>query len=81
MPEGWLIGRASYLVEPHPAGSLLISSMDFRVRGPGRVLEAVLQKVLAHDARRDDQRLAGLLETTTSRRRDAGSTPAHPASR
>jgi hypothetical protein len=81
VPDGWLVGRASYFVEPHPAGSLLVSSMDFQVRGPGRVLGAVPRRVLAHDASRDDERLAGLLGTTAPGRRDACSAPGHPATR
>ena len=62
IPEGWLSGRASYLVEPRPGGSVLISTMTFGTRGHGRAIEGVLRRLLAHDAGRNHARLKALLE-------------------
>lgn len=62
IPAGWLSGRASYEVVPREEGSLLISRMEFRAAGPGRVLEPLLARILAHDARQDEERLKRILE-------------------
>jgi Polyketide cyclase / dehydrase and lipid transport len=67
IPAGWLSGRASYEVEPRAAGSLLISRMEFRAAGPGRLLEPLLARLLEHDARRDEDRLKQLLERSEDR--------------
>jgi uncharacterized protein YndB with AHSA1/START domain len=60
--EGWLSGRASYEVEPRGAASLVTCRMEFCAARWGRVLEPLLARVLARDARRDDKRLKVLLE-------------------
>lgn len=62
IPAGWLSGRASYEVTPRGEGCLLTCRMEFRAAGPGRVLEPLLARILARDARRDDVRLKQLLE-------------------
>ncbi len=76
VPHGWLTGHASYLVEPHPDGSLLVGTMRFQVHGPGRALEPMLRLVLAHDARRDDSRLKALLEAAAQSEHDTASASA-----
>ena len=62
IPDGWLTGRASYLAEPSPSGTVLTSRMRFRARGPSVLLEPVLTRLLARDSRRDEARLKRLLE-------------------
>jgi uncharacterized protein YndB with AHSA1/START domain len=62
IPAGWLSGRASYQVEPRGMASLLTSRMEFQAAGPGRLLEPLLARVLARDARRDDVTLKRILE-------------------
>lgn len=76
LPHGWLTGHASYLVEPHPAGSLLVGTMRFEVHGPGQVLQPILRLVLSHDARRDDARLKSLLEAAAQSAHGPASTSA-----
>ncbi len=62
IPKGWLTGRASYLAEPSPSGTVLTSRMEFRAHGPASLLEPVLARLLARDSRRDEARLKRLLE-------------------
>ena len=62
IPEGLMTGEASYLAEPGPGGTALVSRMRFRVHGAGRLLAPLLSRVLARDSRRDEQRLKELLE-------------------
>jgi uncharacterized membrane protein len=62
IPEGWLTGRASYRTEPTADGTRLTGRMQFNARGPGRIFEPVLARLLARDSRRDDARLKALLE-------------------
>ncbi|GAA3229035.1 hypothetical protein GCM10017691_20740 [Pseudonocardia petroleophila] len=62
IPDGWVSGRASYVVESRGAATLLLGRMEFRAAGWGRMLEPLLARVLARDARRDDERLKRLLE-------------------
>ena len=62
IPKGWLTGRASYLTEPSPSGTVLTSRMQFRAHGPAALLEPVLTRLLARDSRRDEARLKRLLE-------------------
>ena len=37
--------------------------MEFAMRGPGRIVEPLLRRVIKREARRDDQKLAVLLES------------------
>lgn len=62
IPEGWLTGEASYTTDPGPGGTVLTSRMRFRAHGVAALLEGLLTRVLARDARRDDMRLKRLLE-------------------
>jgi uncharacterized membrane protein len=62
IPEGWITGRASYLAEPSPGGTLLTSRMSFELRGPIRLAEPLLARLLVRDSRRDEARLKELLE-------------------
>jgi uncharacterized protein YndB with AHSA1/START domain len=60
---GWIHGTASYRALPgDDGGCRLESRMAFHVRGPGRLVEPLLARVLARDVRRDDARLKALLE-------------------
>lgn len=65
IPDGWLTGRASYRTEPSAGGTALTSRMSFRARGPLRLLEPVLSRILARDSRRDEMRLKRILEART----------------
>ena len=65
IPAGWLTGRASYLTEPSPGGTILTSRIQLRAHGPAILLEPVLARLLARDARKDDARLKRLLEHGT----------------
>lgn len=62
IPEGWIRGRAHYVVDPAAGGSQVTCRMEFTAAGPARLFEPVLARVLAHDARGDDQHLKALLE-------------------
>lgn len=63
IPAGWITGTASYRTEALGAtGTVLVSRMEFRVRGPLSLVEPVLSRVLAKDTRRDERRLKTLLE-------------------
>ena len=62
IPAGWLTGRASYLTEPSPSGTILTSRIQLRAHGPATLVEPVLARLLARDARNDDARLKRLLE-------------------
>ena len=63
IPSGWISGTASYRTEASRSDrTVLTSRMEFRVRGPLRLLEPVLSRLLAKDSRRDEQRLKSLLE-------------------
>ncbi|WP_322455103.1 SRPBCC family protein [Nocardioides bizhenqiangii] len=63
IPSGWISGTASYRTEASRSGAtVLISRMEFRVRGPLSLLKPVLSRLLARDSRRDEQRLKSLLE-------------------
>jgi len=67
IPDGWLTGQASYLVEPHGASSCrLTSRMEFQVAGPAALASPLLARVLARDSRRDEAALKALLETRNS---------------
>jgi uncharacterized protein YndB with AHSA1/START domain len=68
IPAGWLTGKASYLTEPSPNGTVLTSRMQFRAHGPAALLEPVLARLLARDSRRDEARLKRLLEHERARR-------------
>jgi len=61
-PQGWLSGWASYEVEPVPGGAALRSSTNLSARGPARLLEPLLRRVLARDSRRDEERLVAILQ-------------------
>lgn len=76
IPSGWISGTASYRAEAtRSAGTVLTSQMEFRVRGPLRLLEPVLSRLLAKDSLRDQQRLKDLLE---HRNPSAQAPPASP---
>jgi len=63
IPEGWLTGQASYLVEPTGTGRCrLISLMQFHATGPVALASPLLTRVLARDSRRDEAALRDLLE-------------------
>ena len=63
IPAGWITGTASYRTEALGGSStVLVSRMQFAVRGPLSLVEPVLSRVLAKDSRRDEQRLRTLLE-------------------
>lgn len=66
IPDGWITGRASYRIDPLPAGATLLTSrMQFHVHGLGRVLEPLLGPALARDSRRDEAVLKRVLEGST----------------
>ena len=65
IPDGWLTGKASYRTEPSTGGTLLTSRMEFSAKGPGRIFEPVLARILARDSRRDEAVLKRLLEDPT----------------
>ena len=67
IPRGWITGRASYLTEPSPAGSILTSRVQLRAKRAGTLLDPVLTRLLARDTRRDEARLKDLLEHTDRR--------------
>ena len=52
----------SYLTEPSPSGTMLTSRLQLRAHGPATLVEPVLARLLARDARNDDARLKRLLE-------------------
>ena len=63
IPEGWLSGHASYLVEPVGADrSRLISRVSLRASGPARLFAPLLGRLLARDSARDEGRLKALME-------------------
>ncbi len=63
IPSGWITGHASYHTEPTSSGNTVLTSrMQFHVRGPQALLEPVLARLLAKDARRSDARLKHMLE-------------------
>jgi len=63
IPDGWLTGQASYLVEPHGSGRCrLTSRMQFQVAGPAAFASPLLARILARDSRRDEAALKALLE-------------------
>ena len=63
IPDGFVAGRASYLVEPVSTDrSHLTSTMNFRVAGWMRLAEPLLARVLERDSRRDEQTLKQTLE-------------------
>ncbi len=67
IPQGWLTGTASYRVEPIASGGcLLISRMDFRIRGPLKLVSPLLARLLARDSRTDETTLKALLESTNA---------------
>ena len=66
IPEGWVTGEASYMTVPSPGGTLLTSRMQFQAHGFATFLEPLLSRILAHDSRRDDERLKRLLESGTA---------------
>ena len=61
--DGGITGHVEYRFEPHPTGTLVTCSMEFAMRGPGRIVEPLLRRVIKREARRDDQKLAVLLES------------------
>jgi hypothetical protein len=64
--RSWITGRASYRIDPLPAGATLLTSrMQFHVHGLGRVLEPLLGRALARDSRRDEAVLKRVLEGST----------------
>ena len=68
IPDGWLTGHASYLVEPNGAERCrLTSRMEFQVAGPAALASPLLARVLARDSRRDEAALKALLETKDRR--------------
>ncbi len=68
IPDGWLTGHASYLVEPNGAERCrLTSRMEFQVAGPAALASPLLARVLARDSRRDEAALKALLETRDRR--------------
>ena len=67
IPDGWVTGQASYLVEPDGAGRCrLTSRMEFHVTGPAALASPLLARVLARDSRRDEAALKALLEARNS---------------
>lgn len=67
VPQGWITGTASYRVDPiHSGGCRLTSRMDFRIRGPLKVLSPLLARLLARDSRADETTLKTLLESATA---------------
>ena len=76
IPSGWITGRASYLTEASPSGgTILVSRMQFRIRGPATLLEPILARLLARDSRRDEARLKHLLEESDHLRGRDDSSP------
>ena len=76
IPNGWLTGQASYLVEPHGAGRCrLTSRIKFQVAGPAALASPLLARVLARDSRRDEAALKALLEIRNSHSTSGGSLP------
>ncbi len=67
IPEGWLTGTASYRVDQVASGGCrLTSRMDFRIRGPLKLVSPLLARLLAHDSRVGDTRLKALLESMSA---------------
>jgi hypothetical protein len=66
IPVGWLTGRAEYVTEPSPSGTVLTSRMQFQAHGFAALLEPLLSRILARDSRRDEERLKRLLERGTA---------------
>ena len=81
IPDGWMTGRAAYVVDPAAGGSQVTCRMEFVVAGPARLFEPVLARVLARDSRRDDQRLKALLEhgLLPASSKSGSRTPSSPA--
>jgi hypothetical protein len=68
IPEGWVSGHASYLVEPLGAGtSRLISRVSLRASGPVRLVAPLLGRLLARDSARDEAQLKALMEAGGAR--------------
>ena len=77
IPDGWLTGQASYLVEPHGAGRCrLTSRMEFQIAGPAALASRLLARILARDSRRDEAALKALLEIRNGHTTTGGSVPA-----
>ena len=63
IPEGWVSGHASYLVEPIGADrTRLISRVSLRASGPVRLVAPLLGRLLARDSARDEAQLKALME-------------------
>jgi len=61
--DGGITGRVEYRFEPHPTGTLVTCAMEFATRGLGRIAEPLLRRAIGREARRDDPKLAALLES------------------
>ena len=67
IPQGWLTGTASYRVDQIASGGCrLTSRMDFRIRGPLKLVSPLLARLLAHDSRVDEATLTALLESANA---------------
>ena len=63
IPEGWVSGHGSYLVEPMGAArTRLISRVSLRASGPVRLVAPLLGRLLARDSARDEAQLKALME-------------------
>lgn len=71
--DGGITGHVEYRFESHPTGTLVTCVMEFATRGPGRIAEPLLRRAIGREARRDDTKLAALLESDSE---IAGSTSA-----
>jgi len=60
--DGGIAGHVEYRFEPHPTGTMVTCVMEFATRGPGRIAEPLLRRAIEREARRDDRKLAALLE-------------------
>jgi len=79
IPDGWVTGEASYLVEPDGAERCrLTSRMEFHVAGPAALASPLLARVLARDSRRDEASLKALLEARNSLGTNGGSPRSGP---
>jgi uncharacterized protein YndB with AHSA1/START domain len=61
--DGGIAGHVEYRFEPHPTGTLVTCVMEFATRGPARIAEPLLRRAIEREARRDDPKLAALLES------------------
>ena len=69
IPDGWVRGTASYIVEPDGAARCrLTCRMDFQISGPAALASPLLARVLVKDSRRDEAALKALLEAGNSSR-------------